>query len=119
MKPYNLAVSYLDQSSKNRISPEDLVNKTYTLTGDPRLISKAVPFPEKYGVAVEIPTGTGIFLSEFANNNLRWFARGYDISKYAVKYASRLTRINNKHIPFFNLMIIKTKIYFYTFLYTK
>ncbi len=54
-------------------------------------------FPDKkHGSVLEVPVGTGIFLSKFISLNPGWNGIGYDISKSSVEYAKEFMRINNK-----------------------
>ncbi|MBW2973159.1 class I SAM-dependent methyltransferase [Candidatus Woesearchaeota archaeon] len=47
------------------------------------------------GNILEVPIGTGIFISEFIRNNPAWKGKGYDLSKSAVDFAKKIIRINN------------------------
>lgn len=46
------------------------------------------------GDIMEVPIGTGIYLSEFLKKNPSWRGTGYDISKTAVKFSKRLFEKN-------------------------
>lgn len=45
------------------------------------------------GKLLEVPIGTGIFLSEFLTRNKQWSGCGYDISQHSVNYAQSLLEI--------------------------
>ena len=45
------------------------------------------------GSVLEVPVGTGIFISEFMNRNIKWEGTGYDISRYSVEFAKKLSKI--------------------------
>ncbi len=47
------------------------------------------------GKVIEVPVGTGIFLSEFLKHNPEWTADGFDISPSAVKYSQKVLDIRN------------------------
>ncbi len=47
------------------------------------------------GSVLEVPIGTGIYLSEFIRHNSQWHSIGYDISASAVSFAQRLIQLNN------------------------
>jgi len=47
------------------------------------------------GKVIEVPVGTGIFLSEFMEHNGGWAATGCDISKSAIDFAKRVIELNN------------------------
>ncbi len=44
---------------------------------------------------LEVPAGTGIYLSEFSRRNPGWATAGMDISVHAVKYAESIARLNS------------------------
>lgn len=45
------------------------------------------------GRVLEVPIGTGIYLSEFMTHNAGWNATGFDISDHAVSYAGEVMRL--------------------------
>ncbi len=45
---------------------------------------------KKTGRIVDVPIGTGIYLSEFIKRNPKWVGEGYDISKEAVMFSQNL-----------------------------
>lgn len=47
------------------------------------------------GKVIEVPLGTGIFLSEFMEHNGGWAATGCDISKSAIDFAKKVIGLNN------------------------
>ncbi|OVE74919.1 hypothetical protein BVX95_00645 [archaeon D22] len=47
------------------------------------------------GSVLEVPIGTGIFMSEFSNHNQMWKGTGYDLSESSVQYAKKVLKINS------------------------
>src|SRR3989344_6299664 len=47
------------------------------------------------GRVLEIPIGTGIFLSEFMKRNESWNSKGYDLSTFSVNFAKKFISVNN------------------------
>jgi 2-polyprenyl-3-methyl-5-hydroxy-6-metoxy-1,4-benzoquinol methylase len=45
------------------------------------------------GRILEVPSGTGIYLSEFARRNPAWEASGMDLSDHAVRYGREIVRL--------------------------
>lgn len=57
------------------------------------LSSFAAVLPAK-GRILEVPVGTGIFISEFARRHVGWNATGIDISDSSVAYSREIVRLN-------------------------
>jgi|SRR5579884_32872 len=51
------------------------------------------------GSLLEVPSGTGIFISEFARRNPSWTCEGIDISDSAVAFGREMARINAGGTP--------------------
>ena len=49
----------------------------------------------KQGKVLEVPIGTGIFLSEFMQKNEKWTFKGKDLSTFSVNFATKYISINN------------------------
>lgn len=46
------------------------------------------------GTVMEVPTGTGIYISEFVNRNPAWVAKGYDLSASSVAFSRQVIGIH-------------------------
>jgi 2-polyprenyl-3-methyl-5-hydroxy-6-metoxy-1,4-benzoquinol methylase len=46
------------------------------------------------GTVLEVPCGTGIYISEFARRNPAWFARGIDLSESSVAFSKEIARLS-------------------------
>jgi len=55
---------------------------------------------KKKGLCMEIPTGTGIYISEFMNINPKWNLEGYDLSQSSIDFSKKVIKINShREIP--------------------
>lgn len=57
------------------------------------------------GAVLEIPLGSGFFLSEFLEKNKKWFGVGVDMADTAIDFSKKL--FNLKHIPEYSYKILK------------
>ena len=51
---------------------------------------------QESGKVLEVPAGTGIFISEFINQNPNYIAEAYDISQSSIDFAKKVININSK-----------------------
>jgi 2-polyprenyl-3-methyl-5-hydroxy-6-metoxy-1,4-benzoquinol methylase len=63
---------------------------------------------EKKGRIIEVPVGTGIYISEFNKINNSWDSEGYDISISSVNFAYKIANLN---LPSHNIKLRKRDVF--------
>lgn len=58
------------------------------------------------GTVLEVPTGTGVYVTEFATRNPKWTARGVDLSSSSVAFTREIARIRKCSVAVSNENIL-------------